>query len=42
MVLFDLVFFGLCIVGKMNIGCIFKGKKDGKDKMYYVYNICDY
>jgi len=29
-------------VGKTNIGCIFQGKKDGKDKMYYVYNICDH
>ena len=29
-------------VGKTNIGCIFKGKKDGKDKTYYVYNVCDH
>ena len=29
-------------VGKTNIGCIFKGKKDGKDKTYYIYNICDH
>ncbi len=29
-------------VGKTNIGCIFKGKKDGKDKVYYVYNMCDH
>lgn len=28
--------------GKTNIGCIFRGKKDGKDKTYYVYNICDH
>ncbi|NLC43562.1 MAG: saccharopine dehydrogenase family protein [Clostridiales bacterium] len=28
--------------GKTNIGCIFQGKKDGKDKTYYVYNICDH
>ena len=28
--------------GKTNIGCIFKGKKDGKDKTYYVYNVCDH
>ncbi len=28
--------------GKTNIGCIFLGKKDGKDKTYYVYNICDH
>ncbi len=29
-------------VGKTNIGCIFQGKKDGKDKVYYLYNICDH
>ena len=29
-------------VGKTNIGCIFKGKKDGKDVTYYVYNMCDH
>jgi saccharopine dehydrogenase (NAD+, L-lysine forming) len=29
-------------VGKTNIGCIFRGKKDGKDKTYYVYNVCDH
>ncbi len=29
-------------VGKTNIGCIFQGKKDGQDKTYYVYNICDH
>ncbi|MEG0823143.1 MAG: saccharopine dehydrogenase family protein [Erysipelotrichaceae bacterium] len=28
--------------GKTNIGCIFKGKKDGKDKTYYLYNVCDH
>lgn len=28
--------------GKTNIGCIFRGKKDGKDKIYYLYNICDH
>jgi len=28
--------------GKTNIGCIFKGKKDGKERTYYVYNICDH
>ena len=28
--------------GKTNIGCIFRGKKDGKDKTYYLYNICDH
>lgn len=29
-------------VGKTNIGCIFKGVKDGKEKTYYVYNVCDH
>ena len=29
-------------VGKTNIGCIFQGKKDGKEKKYYLYNICDH
>ena len=29
-------------VGKTNIGCIFRGKKDGKDENYYLYNICDH
>ena len=28
--------------GKTNIGCIFRGLKDGKEKTYYVYNICDH
>mgnify|MGYP001242958270 FL=1 len=28
--------------GKTNIGCIFKGIKDGKPKTYYLYNICDH
>lgn len=28
--------------GKTNIGCIFKGKKDGMDKTYYLYNVCDH
>ncbi|HCW54675.1 MAG TPA: saccharopine dehydrogenase [Clostridium sp.] len=28
--------------GKTNIGCIFQGKKDGKDRTYYVYNVCDH
>ncbi len=28
--------------GKTNIGCIFQGKKDGKPKTYYLYNICDH
>ena len=29
-------------VGKTNIGCIFTGKKDGKDKTWYIYNVCDH
>jgi len=29
-------------VGKTNIGCIFKGIKDGKEKTYYIYNVCDH
>ncbi len=28
--------------GKTNIGCIFTGKKDGKEKSYYIYNVCDH
>lgn len=28
--------------GKTNIGCIFQGKKDGKEKTYYIYNVCDH
>ena len=29
-------------VGKTNIGCIFQGVKDGEEKTYYVYNVCDH
>ncbi len=29
-------------VGKTNIGCIFTGKKDGKEKKLYICNICDH
>lgn len=29
-------------VGKTNIGCIYRGVKDGKPVNYYVYNICDH
>ena len=29
-------------VGKTNIGCIYKGIKDGVEKNYYIYNICDH
>ncbi|MCU9614966.1 saccharopine dehydrogenase family protein [Caldibacillus lycopersici] len=28
--------------GKTNIGVIFRGKKDGKEKTYYLYNVCDH
>lgn len=28
--------------GNTNIGCIFTGKKDGKDKTYYIYNVCSH
>ena len=29
-------------VGKTNIGCIFQGVKDGREKTYYLYNVCDH
>ena len=29
-------------VGKTNIGCIFTGVKDGKEKTSYIYNVCDH
>ncbi|MDE6151830.1 MAG: saccharopine dehydrogenase family protein [Prevotella sp.] len=29
-------------VGKTNIGCIFTGIKDGKEKHVYIYNVCDH
>lgn len=28
--------------GKTNIGCIYQGVKDGIEKKYYVYNVCDH
>jgi len=28
--------------GKTNIGCIFRGKKDGRENLYYLYNVCDH
>lgn len=28
--------------GKTNIGCIFTGIKDGVEKKYYIYNVCDH
>ncbi|MEE5992600.1 MAG: saccharopine dehydrogenase family protein [Oscillospiraceae bacterium] len=33
---------GARTVGKTNIGCIFTGIKDGKEKSVYIYNICDH
>ncbi len=33
---------GARTVGKTNIGCIFKGIKNGKEKHIYIYNICDH
>ena len=41
-VLPDPATLGARTVGKTNIGCIFRGKKDGKDRTYYVYNVCDH
>jgi saccharopine dehydrogenase (NAD+, L-lysine-forming) len=29
-------------VGKTNIGCIFTGQKDGKERKIYIYNVCDH
>lgn len=29
-------------VGKTNIGCIFTGIKDGKQRSVYIYNVCDH
>lgn len=29
-------------VGKTNIGCIFRGIKDGKPRTHYIYNVCDH
>lgn len=29
-------------VGKTNIGCIFTGRKDGKEKKAYIFNVCDH
>ena len=29
-------------IGKTNIGCIFTGIKDGKEKSLYIYNVCDH
>ena len=29
-------------VGKTNIGCVYTGIKDGKEKTLYIYNVCDH
>ena len=29
-------------VGKTNIGCIFRGIKDGRERTIYIYNVCDH
>lgn len=28
--------------GKTNIGCIFQGIKDGKERTHYIFNVCDH
>ncbi len=28
--------------GKTNIGCLIRGIKDGEDRTYYIYNVCDH
>ncbi|RJQ64302.1 MAG: saccharopine dehydrogenase family protein [Desulfobacteraceae bacterium] len=28
--------------GKTNIGCMIEGVKDGSDRKYYIYNVCDH
>ena len=28
--------------GKTNIGCYIKGKKDGKERTIYIYNVCEH
>ncbi|MCD8316891.1 MAG: saccharopine dehydrogenase family protein [Eggerthellaceae bacterium] len=33
---------GARTVGKTNIGCIFTGVKDGKERKIYIYNVCDH
>jgi saccharopine dehydrogenase (NAD+, L-lysine-forming) len=33
---------GPTTVGKTCIGCLIRGKKDGKDRQYYIYNVCDH
>ncbi|MCF0122240.1 MAG: saccharopine dehydrogenase family protein [Lachnospiraceae bacterium] len=41
-VLPDPASLGVRTKGKTNIGCIFRGKKDGKEKNIYIYNVCDH
>ena len=41
-VLPDPASLGPSTVGKTNSGCIFIGKKDGKEKKLYIYNVCDH
>ncbi len=41
-VLPDPATLGARTVGKTNIGCIFVGKKDGRKRTYYIYNMCDH
>ena len=41
-VLPDPASLGSRTVGKTNIGCIMQGKKDGKERKYYIYNVCDH
>lgn len=33
---------GVNYTGKTNIGCVFKGKKAGRTRTLYIYNICDH
>ncbi len=33
---------GARTVGKTNIGCIFRGYKDGRERTIYIYNVCDH
>ncbi len=33
---------GATYEGKTCIGCLLQGKKDGTDKIYYIYNVCDH
>lgn len=33
---------GKTYTGKTNIGCLFKGIQNGKEKQLYIYNVCDH